>query len=324
MKSEIGGYLELDEFSRPILHGEMIALNSGRSCLEYLIRLRDVRRIWIPDYLCRSISDVCEKCGVDYLIYSITEKMVPRYDFDRRKGDWLYLVDYFGQLSSNDIVDALSRFDGKVILDEAQSYYRPPHDHVDVIYTCRKWFGVPDGAFLNTSDGAVLSQSIPAGRSAEHMEHVLGRFEGSAGDYYELAKQNNRRFAHEGLTEMSRLTRNLLQGVDYDQFEVRRFENWHYLDDALGGVNLMSQKCKYAPFMYLLMLPDDSARFRKKLAGRGIYVPALWPNVIDSSNAGGYARKYATQSILLPVDQRYGKEEMRHVVNSVQEVLEEL
>ena len=34
---EIGGYLELDTYSLPMLHGDALALNSGRACLQYLI-----------------------------------------------------------------------------------------------------------------------------------------------------------------------------------------------------------------------------------------------------------------------------------------------
>lgn len=34
---EIGGYLELDTYNMPMMHGDAMAFNSGRSCLAYLI-----------------------------------------------------------------------------------------------------------------------------------------------------------------------------------------------------------------------------------------------------------------------------------------------
>ena len=49
-RKEIGGYLELERFTGPMLHEEALALSSGRACLSYLIEQRGIRKITLPDF----------------------------------------------------------------------------------------------------------------------------------------------------------------------------------------------------------------------------------------------------------------------------------
>lgn len=44
----IGGYFELELSRYPELHAEATALNSGRFCLEYLLRCRKYNKVYVP------------------------------------------------------------------------------------------------------------------------------------------------------------------------------------------------------------------------------------------------------------------------------------
>ena len=59
MHKEIGGYLELERFTGPMLHEKALALSSGRACLSYLIEQRKIRKIALPDFNC----DIVEAAG---------------------------------------------------------------------------------------------------------------------------------------------------------------------------------------------------------------------------------------------------------------------
>ena len=61
---EIGGYIELDKYSLPMLHEGAVALNCGRNCLAYIIRSRNIKAIDLPYLLCDSVIDLCEKENV--------------------------------------------------------------------------------------------------------------------------------------------------------------------------------------------------------------------------------------------------------------------
>lgn len=47
---EIGGYIELDEVTGEEYYKKAIALNSGRHCLEYLIKSRKISKLYLPDF----------------------------------------------------------------------------------------------------------------------------------------------------------------------------------------------------------------------------------------------------------------------------------
>lgn len=320
---EIGGYLELERFSGEDPHDGQIALNCGRACAAYLAELREIGRAWLPDYLCSSVSDALRSIGVQIEVYPISRTLLPEYDcfLDRvRQGDWLYLVDYFGTLSKGDVEDALRLFDGSVVVDEAQGYLREPWSGADTIYTCRKFFGVPDGGYLATRDGSSLRRLLVRDESHGRMGFVLGRFERPASEFYRESSENNRLFAIEPIKSMSLLTENLLRAIDYDRAVEIRKRNWAILDSELGDCNLLWEEVSRCvpdvPFMYPLFVGNASG-MRERLAECSIYVPTLWPNVLSDGGAGSVARCFAANILPLPIDQRYGEEDMGRVVELI-------
>lgn len=313
-RCEIGGYLELERFSGPMLHEDDIALNCGRACLEYLIELRGIRAIWLPDFLCSSVPNLCRKAGIEVRTYCVGEGFKPAYDFEVAEGEWLYLVDYYGQLTLANVNAALIISDGRLIVDESQGYYREPWENADTVYTCRKWFGVADGAFLHTYDGARLGRDLPRSESFDKMGYALGRFERPAGEFFAASKDNNARFAGEPMAGMSALTENLLHAVNYEAAKERRQANWAVLDAALGASNHLSPTTPEAPFMYPYMVCPTPGGVRGRMASRGVFVPTLWPNVRSDPGAGPIAIDFSNNILPLPVDQRYGAGEMDVII----------
>lgn len=312
-RREIGGYLELEQFSGPTLHEGDVALNCGRSCFEYLVELRGVRTVWLPDFLCSSVPNLCHKVGVAARTYRIGEGFKPAYDFEVAEGEWLYLVDYYGQLTRGDVETAIDASGGHLIVDESQGYYREPWEGADTLYTCRKWFGVADGAFLHARDGRRLDREIPRSESFDKMGFVLGRFERAAGEFFAESKENNARFADEPMAGMSALTENLLRAVDYGAAKERRLANWAVLDAALGASNRLSLVAPEAPFMYPYMVADAEGA-RGRMAAEGVFVPMLWPNVLGDPDAGSTAIGFSSDILPLPVDQRYGADDMERIL----------
>ena len=144
--TEIGGYIELDKYALPMLHEGAISLNCGRNCLAYLLRARKIKKILLPKFLCDSVSSVCgrERVSVDF--YSVGLNFMP-IDIDLAEDEWLYIVNYYGQLGQDLLWELKEKYD-RIIVDHAQAYFQMPLKGVDTLYTCRKFFGVPDGAFL--------------------------------------------------------------------------------------------------------------------------------------------------------------------------------
>ena len=316
MRREIGGYMEFCAPSSSRLHGGAMALNSGRSCLEYLIRARGIKSIWLPDLMCSSVSDLCRKLGVEVLTYSVGEDFTPVWDFEVAEGQYLYLCDYYGQLGGVTVDTAVERSCRRLIVDESQNLICAPRRGIDTLYSARKFLAIPDGGFLYTD--ARMDETLPEDSSLGHMGFVLGRVEAGAGAFFGESKENNKRFVVEGLKSMSKLTRTLIAKEDPELINGRRRENWRTLHGMLGAFNQMSLKEPESPFMYPFLAEDGPAA-RTALAKRGIFIPALWPNVLDDAEPESFAYRCARNVLPLPIDQRYDAGEMTAIVDAMRE-----
>ena len=308
---EIGGFFGLEQFSGEEYHGDLLALNTGRNALAYLIRARQIKKLYIPAFLCDSVSKVCSREGCAYTYYSIDRDFMPVFDRTLEAGEYLYIVNFYGQLD-NDCVKRLTDKYGRIIFDNIHAFYQRPVPGVDTLYSCRKFFGVPDGAYLATD--ALLQESLEKDVSRERMKHVLGRFEGCASDYHSDFKANDKSFVELPLREMSELTHNLLRAVDYEQVKNRRNENYAILAKALDSRNPLQPITPDGPYAYPLYC-ENGMEVKRQLAGKKIYIATLWPNVLECGS--GLECDYTRNILPLPCDQRYGSQEMEFLIEEV-------
>lgn len=299
---EIGGYIELDTYTGQMLHDDGIKLNCGRNALAYLIKAKNIKKINIPKFMCDSNDKVLSENGVEVVYYTIGLDFKPKIkDYD----GWLYVVNFYGQLS-NDYILALGN---NVIVDNAQAYFQEPISGVDTLYTCRKFFGVPDGAILYTNRFIEVSQRDV---SYKRMSFLLGRFERNAGEFYQEYVDNNCVFKNEPLKNMSKLTENLLHGIDYDLVKDKRTKNFVYLHNRLSCINKLNLSVPEGPFMYPLYI-DNGHEIRKKMLIQKIFIPTLWPAVFNLCSENDLEYDMAKNILPIPIDQRYGLEEMEYI-----------
>ena len=313
---EIGGYLELEEFSGKEYYPDAIPVNNARNGLLYLLKARGIQKLYLPYYLCDSVSALCEREGYPYDFYSIREDFTPCFDRCLKNGEYLYVVNYFGRLDDEKINDLKSTYQN-IILDNVQAFFQKPIQGIDTIYSCRKFFGVPDGGYVATD--ARLSETIPMDESMDRMRHLLGRYEGvSASDFYADFKANDHSFRTLELRLMSRLTHNLLRAVDYENVRTRREENYACLAKMLQGVNVLPDMRPVGPYMYPIYC-RNGMEIKKILAKKKIFIPTLWPNVLQCNS---HLEKDYTENILpLPCDQRYNLDDMQYLCSILMNVL---
>lgn len=311
---EYGGYIEFENYHGNMLHEDAIALNCGREALAYLCEAKKIKKLYLPYFICSSVPNLCEKVGVRYSYYHIDKRFNPLFEQTLSEDEWLYIVNFYGQLD-NETINVWKKKYRKIIIDNAQSYYQMPVEGVDTLYTCRKYFGVADGAFLYTD--MRLNREIPKDESFERMHFLLGRYERNANEFYNEYVSNNRMFSTEQLKEMSHLTNNLLHGIDYEFICKRRTNNFIFLHENLMNSNKLTLNIPDGAFMYPLYLKNGS-KIRKKLQEKKIYIPLLWPNVLDNCSPGSLEYQYAENILPIPVDQRYGIEDMEILVEELQ------
>ena len=314
---EIGGYFELEHFEGHELHEGALALNCARSCLAYVVEARHIRTLWVPYFLCSSIDLVMARYPeVTIKKFEIAANFEPAWDrFAVADDEYLYLVDFYGQLSDAQIAQAAERVGGRIVVDEVMAYFHMPLPGLDTLYSCRKFFGVADGGYLYTT--AHLGRPIASGQSHDKMGFVLGRAELPANDFYPGSVTNNRRFREEDIEWMSPITHNLLRAIDYDRVAARRRANFELLAETLDRRNELHPIATDGAFMYPF-LTADGERIRKQLQQRKIYVSMLWDYALDTP---GLADRYARDILPLPVDQRYDADDMRYQLDVLEELM---
>lgn len=312
---EYGGYIELENNHGSMLHEDAVALNCGRNALEYLCEAKKIKKLYLPYFLCSSVPNLCEKIGVEYSYYHIDKDFKPLFQQNLCDDEWLYVVNFYGQLDNN-YLHSLKLTYGRIIVDNAQSYFQPPVEGVDTLYTCRKYFGVADGAFLYTD--ARLDREIPQDESFERMHFLLGRYERSANEFYSEYIANNKLFATEPVKKMSRLTENLLRGVDYDFVQNRRTENFRFLHGWYADMNHLTLTVPRGAFMYPLYI-ENGASIRKELQKKKIYIPTLWSAVFEICAETELEYDMAMDILPLPVDQRYSKDDLYLMIQEIRE-----
>lgn len=308
---EIGGYFGLEQFQREEYHSGLVGVNNGRSALLYILKARNISRLYLPYFLCDSVSNMCRRNGYDISFYSIGADFLPVFDKTLTDREYLYVVNYYGQIAHTQILELKARY-GNIIVDNVQAFFQRPVPGIDTVYSCRKFFGVPDGGYVATD--ADLNETLEKDVSKDRMVHILGRFEGTASEYHSYFKENDHSFLEMPLRSMSELTRNLLRGIDYDQVRQRRNANFAVLDSMLGTQNRLRLIAPDGPYCYPFYC-ENGMEIKKILAAQKIYVPTLWPNVLDMN--GTLEKDYAENILPLPCDQRYGSLEMRRIMEAI-------
>lgn len=307
---EIGGYIEIDEYSLPMLHEEALKLNTARNCLAYLIEKKKIVSIALPKFLCDSVSQVCRERGVEILYYSINTNFEP-VDVNLKDGMWLYVVNYYGLIDNACILEIKERYNN-LIIDNVQAYYQEPVKGIDTIYTCRKFFGVPDGALLYSD--LELDEKLVQDCSYERMHHLLGRYEKDASDFYKEYVEAENLFMLQPIKKMSKLTYNLLHAIDYDRVKSTRIENYQYLKQELADINQLHLRQSIdCPFAYPLLIKNGNA-VRKALQQKKIYIPTLWPDVLQNCKESDLEYHMAMNILPLPIDQRYSIQDMKYII----------
>lgn len=315
---EIGGYMEFERFQGCEYHTESLALNFGRNCLAYLIEANNIKKIYLPLFLCDSIRQVCEKYSIEYEYYHITEQLQLLFEKNLKSDEYIYIVNYYGTLRNSEIILYKNKWKN-IIVDNTQDFFRLPVSGVNTLYTCRKYFGVSDGAYLYTDK--LIDRALEDDFSYDRMQYILGRYEKSASEYYDQYLIKEQEICKKSLLGMSKITHSILQAIDYKKVRNRRTHNFKYLHERLKEYNNLQINEIDGAFAYPLYI-ENADILRRKMLEQKIYIPVLWPDVIKIAPKDSCEYRLANGILPLPCDQRYGEEEMQIIINIILESME--
>lgn len=314
---EIGGYLEFEHYHGQEFHKDCMALNSGRNCLAYLIEAKRITHILLPKLICDSVVDVCVKKAIEVTYYSVDYDFKPVLPEHIDNDNYVYIVNYYGQLN-NEYLRRVKQKYPHMIVDNVQAFFQEPISNIDTIYSCRKFFGVADGAYLYSSanEEGVLSQEL----AYDRMDFLLGRFENTGNMFFRGYQNNEKYLSEQDMKKMSPLTQNILKSIDYERVQYVRQRNFKLLHRCLKDVNALQITIPIGPYIYPLML-EDAEYVRDCLLKKHIYVPVLWPNVLRDCMEDTLEYYYAKHILPIACDQRYSEEDMMYLVDEIKESL---
>lgn len=315
-ENNIGGYFSLELPCTEEYHAQAMKLNTGRNCLEYILRCRAYKKVYLPCYLCTAALEPFAKLGVEYQTYSIGQHLeLIEYPI-LNDGEALMYVNYFG-VKDNYVAQLAERYGQRLIVDNTQAFFNRPVPGIDTFYSCRKFFGVPDGAYLYTT--AQVDVDMEQDISFERMEFLCKRIDIGAEAGYRDFRAESEGLVGQPVKIMSRLTQRLMQAIDYEASAHRRRENYEQLDQALRDSNLLHFElgADSVPMVYPYMAKREG--LRKHLIDNKVFVAQYWPDVLKWTNEGDWEHRITLQLLPLPIDQRYGSNDMERILSLLKE-----
>lgn len=320
MSKAIGGYFELAdrevEGKYPV---DGVRLNTSRNALEYIIRcLPDCKHVYLPLYTCEAVVEPFKRLpDVGFSFYHINNKFEIADEIPLQDGEYLIANNYFG-LKDAYIAQLAQKYGDRLIVDNAQALFAPVLPNIKAAYSARKYVGVADGGFAVGVDG-LDALNYELDDASEHDSHLLIRKGQGAEAGFKDYQQNEGKLDNQPIRRMAYQTQDILLYIDYQNVIAKRRANFEYLHKALVSHNqlvLPEHDTFTCPMVYPFIGRID-VDLRSKLIANKIFVARYWPNVTDWAKLDDLEYSLTTRLIPLPIDQRYGKEDMNRIIEII-------
>lgn len=316
----IGGFFELELPDQPAggYHPAATALSTGRACLSAILEAEQPRRVYVPYYTCDSLLAPLQERGVAYSFYALDAHLEIQNPPALQAHELLIYINYFGVKQT--YARQLRAYWGKqLILDNTHDFFSREDPAQGWAYnSARKFFGVPDGAYLY---GPYLGP--PAANDTISVAHLVNRLLGKQSQAYTEFTEYEERIDN-AVRGISVISEKLLSAVDYQACSQRRQQNFAQYHHAFAHINSLPIEwdgLQSTPaFCYPLLLPQELDR--TELFSQSIFVPWLWRETLTRSSTGYETEKLITKNLLpLPVDHRYDEDHIAKVISAIQRLL---
>jgi hypothetical protein len=314
----IGGYFELELSNSGEYHNSALRLNTGRNAFEYILRAKSYQKVFLPYFTCEVIFEPLQKLNIAYELYYIDEKLQPIFDFNKMgKQDVFVYNNYFGLCDRQ--VNEIAVKCKNLIIDNSQAFFSLPLPHIDTFYSPRKFFGLPDGAYLYIDRR--LNSNLEQDVSMYRFEHLLGRIDINAEQYYDIFKKNNIELKNQPIKIMSELTQKLLNSINYNEARKKRCANFQFVHNRIRNSNLLNIELLdgSVPMLYPLLI-KNGRKLKNKLIENDVFTATYWPSVLEKTESSDWEFFMVDNLVNIPIDQRYSENELILVLNLIEEL----
>ncbi|WP_108944040.1 hypothetical protein [Shewanella halifaxensis] len=317
----IGGFFELElPKGTGAYHPEAIPLTNGRACLSLILTTQKVNKVYVPFFCCDALFEPLISLSIDFEFYFIDKRFEICTDLDVGENDLVIYVNYFG-IKNKYCSSLVSKYGSRIVIDNTHAFFSKKYDGVFSFTSARKYFGVPDGAYLYMEKTEVEGGFQLQNNTSVSLEHNVLRLIGEQELAYKKYLSAEKLFSSE-ILKISKLSEKILSSIDYMEVMKIRERNFLYLHKKLNGFNNVDFDGEISLFCYPLLL--DRKVELKFLHEKDIFIPVLWEDV--NSRLKGVAQpreeaKLVSNMLALPIDQRVSIEDMDRMIKALEEIL---
>lgn len=308
------------------------------------------KRCLLPAYMCDTVFFPFERAGWEMHFYHLDRKLIADIGeinrlIEQVRPGLIFVHAYYGVDTWKSARSFFHEWRAQgicIMEDVTQSYYlESAGEEADFcVGSLRKWYAVPDGGFVASDEILPEEKLTPnteftaarIGFLTEKWKYLYGQCSPAEKralkeDYLQKNRETESRLdSYAGIGAMSEEASYILSLTDEKEYRNRRVENCKYLKEHLVEnaqfTSVFDNDFGYgdsdpAP-LYFPIYAADRDGLQRYLSDHGIYAPTLWP--VGKENAGCLSEDeyYIYEHILaLPIDQRYGAEEMQYVTETL-------
>ncbi len=310
MNNSIGGFFELELECNKEYYPDYFKFNFARHAISFYFKNLGINTVWIPTYICESIIEALENDSIRIKFYNINDLINPSLPSQSSK-EGLLIVNYFGILNFEAIPKDLMK-KKNVLIDNSQSFFTDYKIFSNAVFSPRKYFGIPDGAYLKTTNKMLDYNKLTFFKIEEFIKHLILRIEIGPERAFLNYKKYQEQIKKSEVNKMSLFSQRVLSSVNYDKIKLKRQNNFLRLKKNLFNYNKLKIGEVISPLCYPLLI-DDGSDLRKELINNKVFVPQYWPEILSSNKVNKYDLLVSENLVCLPIDQRYGIEEMEKI-----------
>lgn len=298
------------------------------------IPLKKDKYILLPEFICDSVIDCFPKSKI--IFYEIDSNFNINIDdlVNKLKDDigCIYITHYFGYIQNNEALEIIKDYKNNhnilIIEDITQSLFSD-HEYIGdyMVASVRKWMPTPMGAVLFTkSNGSSLPKLNFKNSNNEKAYGMIFKdyFLKTGFDTNEKYREifiNTETDIDEQLNVLgiSDFAKFCISCVSISELKKRRKKNLKTLENNLKGLGLESVRSfsdGEIPLVYPLRI-NNRNKFRSFLIENRIYCAVHWPfdGFMPEERENGI---YNSKTLIsLPLDQRYGNDEIVYLVDVI-------
>lgn len=322
---------------------------SGRNAIKALCQILNMtnKTVLLPIYTCESVICPFVEEGWKFCFYNVTKELQIDVDsleraFNAVHPDVIFFHGYFGFDTTRSAVDALKSCQNKgcILVEDITSNFLSDNrtDFADYyISSLRKLFAIPDGGIL------VGKTELPSLKIADAsklmVEKAVLAYDAKSSYFIAPSKEKKLQFKNlytefhneieinDKLYCMSLKSKEIIKRIDIEKIREKRQNNYKQLYDVLWDIKSIVPVLgictdNITPLFLPIYYDGNRAELQSFLADNDIYCPVIWPEPSQIVIRDDITRKIYENMLCIPIDQRYGVDEMNwiiHILNLFQQ-----